>query len=384
MASSTRSGGTRSVPSSFGSAAKNLCSAVCATDPRSFGVDLGVDRLRVEQTIDEPRRRAVGHALELGDGEGRPGAERFEHDRVTKARRSVLGSSCAVEPALPAVRARDPVGLGRLVAGDGRERAQPLAVGRRVLEAPRQLREPPPRGRPLDLVAREEGADLLPEGARLLGAALVGRGLAHEVQAPRRPRAGRVEEVAVAAHLVGALQPAAESLASLVVEERRSPAAPRQASFFEPEHEDDLEPSRARALEVEHRDLARLRALTAQPRALERGDHVVRADRLLDPKLPRAELVEQAQARGEGPQVVRGRLSYRRVLETVRRAEHRLRERAHGVDRRRPRTQRLELTERRAAKLLHDGLDPLGLHDRTAAQAPLHEVDVRTRQPRVR
>ena len=121
----------------------------------------------------------------------------------------------------------------------------------------------------------------------------------------------------------------------------------------------------------------------AHPRALERRDHIVGGDGLFDAKLPRAELVEQAQAGVEGAEVAGGTRANRRVLEPVRRAQHRLRERANGVDRRRSRPQRVELAERRAAELLQDGLDPLGLGHCPPAQAPLHEVDMRAGQARV-
>ncbi len=44
-ASSTRSGSTRSQPTSFGSPAKNLCSAVCATLPFSLAsTSASIDR----------------------------------------------------------------------------------------------------------------------------------------------------------------------------------------------------------------------------------------------------------------------------------------------------------------------------------------------------
>ena len=45
-------------------------------------VDLGIDRLRVEQAVDEPRRGAVGEALELGHVEDGPPAELREDVRV--------------------------------------------------------------------------------------------------------------------------------------------------------------------------------------------------------------------------------------------------------------------------------------------------------------
>src|SRR5206468_8558436 len=49
-------------------------------------VDLGVDRARVEEALDEPRGRAIGKALELGDVERRPGLELLQHERVRQRR----------------------------------------------------------------------------------------------------------------------------------------------------------------------------------------------------------------------------------------------------------------------------------------------------------
>src|SRR5438477_392130 len=79
-----------------------------------------------------------------------------------------------------------------------------------------------------------------------------------EEQSPRGSRARGVEEVAVAAHLVGPLEPAAERAARIVVEERRDARAAWQRSLFEPEQKHDLEPARAGPQQIEHGDAARL------------------------------------------------------------------------------------------------------------------------------
>ena len=91
--------------------------------------------------------------------------------------------------------------------GELGERPQPLALGRRRLELPGEL--------PTAAAARvaratsslvEERRDLLPERARLARRAVVGGRLAHEIQPARGPRARRVEEIAVAADLIGPLE----------------------------------------------------------------------------------------------------------------------------------------------------------------------------------
>src|SRR5439155_3014303 len=131
------------------------------------------------------------------------------------------------------------------------ESAQPFAFRGRALERPRQLRERPPPCPAQDVLAREERGDLVPERARLARAPVVAGGLAHEVDAAGRARAGGVEEVAAARNLVRTRQPRARTLVEvaprIVGEERRLVSPPRQASFFQAEQEDDFEAARARA-----------------------------------------------------------------------------------------------------------------------------------------
>ena len=104
---------------------------------------------------------------------------------MREPRRPVAARGRAVDPPLPAVRARERVGLvaALVVGGEDRERPQPLALGRRGLEPPGEGRERLAPRPARDVVGREGLRDLLPERARLLRAALVGRGLAHEVEA---------------------------------------------------------------------------------------------------------------------------------------------------------------------------------------------------------
>ena len=103
-----------------------------------FRVGRGVDRLRVEETLDEPRRGAVCEALELGHAEGRARAELLEHEGVRDPRRPLEGSQGAREPPLPAVRARKPLRCLGVAGGELRQCSQPLPLGRRFLEGPGQ------------------------------------------------------------------------------------------------------------------------------------------------------------------------------------------------------------------------------------------------------
>ena len=122
---------------------KNLKSAECATEPLSFGVDLRVDRARIEEPIDEPGRRAVGEPLELGDVERRLRPELLEHERMRQLRRAAERAERALEAALPAVRARKRVGAVAVARRELGERAKTLTLGRRLLELPRQRRQRP-------------------------------------------------------------------------------------------------------------------------------------------------------------------------------------------------------------------------------------------------
>jgi len=56
-----------------------------------------VGRARRDDPLDEPRRRAVGEALELGCGERRPGGERVEHRGAAQSRGPVERGSGPLE-----------------------------------------------------------------------------------------------------------------------------------------------------------------------------------------------------------------------------------------------------------------------------------------------
>ena len=90
-------------------------------------VGLGVDRLRVDDPLEEPGRRAVDEALELGRAEDGAAAELREHRRVAEPRVAPEGAPCALEAARPAVRVgegeRELGRLARLRPRAGRARA---------------------------------------------------------------------------------------------------------------------------------------------------------------------------------------------------------------------------------------------------------------------
>ena len=192
--------------------------------PAEQSVGFRVDRLRVDDALEQPGGGAVEEPLELRGPEDGAAAELRQHGRVAEPRPTGERDAGAVEAAAP------PVGIGerhrewrRLGVGrEPRQRPKPLALGRRGLERPGELRERPPVRGALDLLGCEDRGGVLPEGARLERRSFVGRRLAHEIQAARRARARRVEEVAVAADRVGSLEACSERAAHVVVEERRA------------------------------------------------------------------------------------------------------------------------------------------------------------------
>ena len=256
-------------------------------------IDLRVDRLRIDDAVDEPRGGAVGEALELGDIECPARAELLEHERVHESRRPPAGADCTVELAIPAVRARKCRGLVAVARRQLGERAETLALRRRVFERPRERRQRPSARPTANVVGLEERLHLVPERARLTRGTVVGRRLAHEIEPLGRARTCGVEEIAVAADRVGALEPRTalvERAPCLVVEERRRSAAPGKASLLEAEDEGDVELARACAHEIDDRDAPRLvSAHRPQRLPVERGDEILARQRAGKP-LPAAEL----------------------------------------------------------------------------------------------
>ena len=234
-----------------------------------------------------------------------------------------------------------------------------------------------------DVLLVEHRGDFVPEWARLARPAVVGRRLADEVETARRARAGRIEEVAVAAHLIRPLQPRAERAACVVVEERRDTLAARQHSLLEAEQEHDLERAGSHAHQVEHGDPT----CFAGPRephltVLERSEHVLRR-RFAAERCEAFELVEEAQHRVIGAQVEARGLPGRRRFGSVGRADHRPDQGADTRRRGRRAAQLRKVRDRRLAKLLGLLLDACGGVDRATAQAAFDEVDGRTGEARV-
>ena len=304
---------------------------------------------------------------------------------MREARRPFLRAVRAVEAACPAVRARQALSLlaPGLVGREDRESAEPLPFGRRRFEPPRQRGERPAHRPTRDVLGSKELGYLLPERAGLPRAALVRCRLPYEVETLRRPRAGRVEEVAIAGDGVGAAQARPEAPPLVVVDERRRRRAPRKAPLFEAEDEDVLEAAGACSHEVEHRNPAGVGgARLAHHCALEGGEDVLARDRLGE-ALPALELGEHAAAPFVGTEVVAGVLVGRRALQAVGGPQHADRELTNRLDRRGGRAERVERRETRFAECLELLLDPLGPRDRAAAQPALDEVHAAAPEPGV-
>ena len=257
------------------------------------------------------------------------GLELLEHERVRQAGRAPERAERALEPPLPRVRAGERPCSIAVMCSELRERAQALTVGRRLLDRPRECGERPPARPKAHLVRVEDGLHLVPERARLAGAAFVGGRFAHEIQPLERPGARGVEEIAVTTDGVGALQAGAafvESAASVVVEERRRGAAPRQAPLFQAEHED----ASKRRVRARRRSRTATRPgssplLRPQRLPLERRGDIL-ARELAGELLPAVELGEQARqclVRLEA-----------RAATSRRRAAHRARRRSATCERR--------------------------------------------------
>src|SRR5581483_11496272 len=165
------------------------------------------------------------------------------------------------------------------------------------------------------------------ERARLARGALVGRRLTDEVEAMRRARARRVEQVAVARHLVGTLEPCADLAAAVVVEERRRPGAARQRALLEPEQEDDVPVPRPRPHQVDDRNASCLpRRREADLAALERRDQLLPRDgEALELRQELQDMAVRAQVEPRG-------LAGGRRLRAVGGAEHLAEERPDRLD----------------------------------------------------
>ena len=312
-------------------------------------VDLAVDRLRVDHPLEEPRRGAVDEALELGDAERRLGAAARRArcgcvrrvrtlERVQRARESALPSrSRTRSPRRPGVRRRR---AARARAG-ARARSAPSRAARSAATAAGAASSAATSSR------GEERDDLVPERARLARAAVVAGRLAREVDPPRRARARRVEEVAVAARPGRAARGARASVRRARGARRRRGTATRdRAAAGGPPRGRARRRSRSGAC-ARAAGRARRRGPARRRRAthlgpLERGDDLLGRQRLLRAALqPRSSpsrrmtrSCARMSSREASPTGGASRPYAARSIEAARPRD--------GVERRRRRTQRLE------------------------------------------
>src|SRR5256886_517123 len=308
---------------------------------------------------------------------------------MREAGRPFEGPQRAVELAFPPVRLGQSM-RGLLVDGNERgERAQALSVGRSLLDRPGEGGERPPRRRSAHVVFCKKAADLVPEGARFARPTLVVRRLADEIESPRGPRAGRVEEVAVALDRVRSRQPRpaqarVELARRFLVEERRALAAARQRALLEAEHEDDLVAPRAGAQKVDDVYPPRLSSTgSANLGAFERGHDLVRSQRPAE-REPALELPDQPIEGLERPQILARFLADRGRLESVGGTEHEASKVEQSGERRLSLAEELERRQRVAVPEPHRLLlGALARLDGAAPEPALDPVDARSGEARI-
>src|SRR5512132_395436 len=299
------------------------------------------------------------------------------------------GPQRTVELAFPAVRLGQSM-RGLLVDGNERgQRAQTLPVGGSLLDRPGEGGERPSRRRPAHVVLCEEAAHLVPEGARFTRPALVVRRLADEIEPPRGPRAGRVEEVAVALNRVRPRQPRpaqarVELARRFLVEKRRALAPARQPALFEAEDEDDLVAPCAGAQKVDDVDPARFSSTgSADLGALQRGHDLVGSQRTAE-REPALELTDQPVKGLERPEILARLLADRRRLESVGGTEHEASKVEQSGERRLSLAEELERRQRMAVPEPHRFLlGALAGLDGAAPEPALDPVDARSGEARI-
>ena len=175
------------MPSSFGMPLKNLCSALCATEPRSFGstsasIVRGSSSRSTNHADEQSEKRSSSVTLKLVRSPSELEHERMARARVGRSNARARGRAGA--PSRSRARARSASSASAAAsAASARSRSRSVGAsssghvsaesGRRVVARRTSS-------------AREQPHDLVPERARLPRRALVARRLAHEVQAPRR------------------------------------------------------------------------------------------------------------------------------------------------------------------------------------------------------
>ena len=172
-------------PSSFGMPLKNLCSALCATEPRSFGstsasIVRGSSRRSTNHADEQSEKRSSSVTLKL---------DRSPRNSSTSGWRSAVGRSNAASArssrrSQPFACASAPASSASAAASAASARSRSRSVGASSIghvsaDSGRRV------------VARRTSSggkqthDLVPERARLPRRALVARRLAHEVQPAR-------------------------------------------------------------------------------------------------------------------------------------------------------------------------------------------------------
>ena len=229
----------------------------------------------------------------------------------------------------------------------------------------------------------EERPDVLPERARLARCSLVPGRLAHENEALRSARAGRIEEVAVARDGVGPLETSTQLPPDVVAQERRRPRASRKRSLLEAENEDHVEVPGPRALVIENGDASRRGAVRRYARPFQRRDDVLRVDSNAGVR-ESAQLVERAFCRSVCARVDAGVVDRRGRVEPPCVSHHDVREATRCSNSVVLVSERDECRNGRTTEALALLLDAGRVGDGTAPEAPLHEVDGTTLEPRER
>ena len=101
-------------------------------------VQLGVDRPRVDNPIEEPHGRAVSEHLERGDRIAGLLPELRQDGGVGQLRLAGERGQRPLDAPLPAVCNRESPRLGVVSRREGRGRPEPFALGRRTLHVPRE------------------------------------------------------------------------------------------------------------------------------------------------------------------------------------------------------------------------------------------------------
>ena len=324
-----------------------------------------VDRLRVEKPLHEPHRRAVDETLELGGREATSLPQPSQHRRAQELRLTGERTEGAVELAAETARGRQSPGLALVGRRERRDRPRPLAFGRSEMKLPREPGQSTPAREAQHVGPAEPRHHLVPEGAGLERAAVVGCRFPDEIQAPPRPRAGRVEQIPIPGEGIGAHEPRArgarllELAAASLGQERRLDSPPGQHPFLEAEHEHDLKAPGPRACRIEHDDAPPIPRARRHRELLDDLDDDLGACVAAE-RLPGLDLVQRTPDRLFGQEIEPGRLSDRRPIEPPGGAKHPGGERAYPLDHAGCGPQLVQHPDRMTEQPYRLGFDPFG------------------------